>query len=93
MTCASTVQLKVAWHSIHSSRWSALRILPSRLLLITRACQIPNELCFPVAGLQAPAKFFPSFTVMSNDAAVPAEPEIPWRASHPSTIQAQCCLT
>ncbi len=26
-------------------------------------------------------------------AVVLAEPEIPWRVSHPSIIQAQCCLT
>ncbi len=59
---------------------------------------MPYELCFPVAGLhykhrpRCPAIFL-ALRLHHNDAAVPAEPEIPWRVSHPSTIQAQCCLT
>ncbi len=32
-------------------------------------------------------------TVHSPQGRVPAEPEIPWRVSHPSIIQAKCCLT
>ncbi len=40
----------------------------------------------------SPANFLP-LQLHHNDAAVPAEPEIPWRVSHPSTIQAQGCLT
>jgi hypothetical protein len=34
-----------------------------------------------------------AYTGCTQTTAVPAEPGIPWRVSHPSFIQAQCCLT
>jgi hypothetical protein len=35
---------------------------------------------------------FPAIRLHHKDAAEPADPEISWRVSHPSTIQAQCSL-
>ncbi len=52
---------------------------------------MPYELCFPVTGLQALAKVPNHFFCLYDGAVVPAQPEISWRVSHPSTFQTQCC--
>jgi len=59
-----------------------------------RACQTPLDPLLPCHRItdtgQGAELSFQALKLCHNDAPVP---EIPWRASHPSAIQAQCCMT